>query len=67
MTQDEKIYKEAATALIGYYSWHMDELLELYNAMGQTHEKDLSKLHLKIEGDGAYIWMDGLHTYFIKL
>lgn len=43
------------------------ELLELYNAMGQTHEKDLSKLHLKIEGDGAYIWMDGLHTYFIKL
>ena len=60
MTQDEKIYKEAAKAL-------MDELLELYNAMGQTHEKDLSKLHLKIEGDGAYIWMDGLHTYFIKL
>ena len=58
MTQDEKIYKEAAKALIGYYSWHMDELLELYNAMGQTHEKDLSKLHLKIEGDGAYIWMD---------
>ena len=48
MTQDEKIYKEAAKALIGYYSWHMDELLELYNAMGQTHEKDLSKLHLKI-------------------
>ena len=46
---------------------HMDELLELYNAMGQTHEKDLSKLHLKIEGDGTYIWMDGLHTYFIKL
>ena len=40
---------------------------KLYNAMGQTHEKDLSKLHLKIEGDGAYIWMDGLHTYFIKL
>ena len=67
MTQYEKIYKEAAKALIGYYSWHMDELLELYNAMGQTHEKDLSKLHLKIEGDGAYIWMDGLHTYFIKL
>ena len=58
MTQDEKIYKETAKALIGYYSWHMDELLELYNAMGQTHEKDLSKLHLKIEGDGAYIWMD---------
>ena len=55
MTQDEKIYKEAAKALIGYYSWHMDELLELYNAMGQMHEKDLSKLHLKIEGDGAYI------------
>ena len=49
MTQDEKIYKEAAKALIGYYSWHMDELLELYNAMGQTHEKDLSKLHLKID------------------
>ena len=82
MTQDEKIYKETAKALIGYYSWHMDELLELYNAMGfppdyiidrdynamgQTHEKDLSKIHLKIEGDGAYIWMDGLHTYFIKL
>ena len=61
MTQDEKIYKETAKALIGYYSWHMDELLELYN------EKDLSKIHLKIEGDGAYIWMDGLHTYFIKL
>ena len=34
MTQDEKIYKEAAKSLIGYYSWHMDELLELYNAMG---------------------------------
>lgn len=67
MTQDEKIYKETAKALIGYYSWHMDELLELYNAMGQTHEKNLSKLHLKIEGDGAYIWMDGLHNYFIKL
>ena len=44
MTQDEKIYKETAKALIGYYSWHMDELLELYNAMGQTHEKDLSCL-----------------------
>ena len=59
MTQDEKIYKEAAKALIGYYSWHMDELLELYNAMGQTHEKDLSKLHLKIEAM-AHIsgWMD---------
>ena len=54
MTQDEKIYKEAAKALIGYYSWHMDELLELYNAMG-------------FPPDGAYIWMDGLHTYFIKL
>ena len=46
MTQDEKIYKEAAKALIGYYSWHLDELLELYNAMGAGHEKDLSKLLL---------------------
>ena len=51
MTQDEKIYKEAAKALIGYYSWHMDELLELYNAMGQTHEKDLS------------IYLDGWTSY----
>ena len=58
MTQDENLCKETAKALIGYYSWHLDELLELYNAMGQTHEKDLSKLHLKIESDGAYIWMD---------
>ena len=48
MTQDENLCKETAKALIGYYSWHLDELLELYNAMGQTHEKDLSKLHLKI-------------------
>ena len=45
MTQDEKIYKETAKALIGYYSWHMDELLELYNAMGQTHEKDYPAPH----------------------
>ena len=67
MTQEEKIYKETAKALIGYYSWHMDELLELCNTMRQTHETDLSKLHLKIAGDGAYIWMDGLHTYFTKL
>lgn len=67
MMQDENLCKETAKALIEYYSWHADELLELYNAMGQTHEKDLSKLHLKIESDGAYIWMDGLHTYFIKL
>ena len=67
MTQDENLCKETAKALIGYYSWHLDELLELYNAMGQTHEKDLSKLHLKIDSDVAYIWMDGLHTYFIKL
>lgn len=37
----------------------MDELLELYNAMGQTHEKDLSKLHLKIEAMvHIFGWMD---------
>ena len=30
--------------------------------MGQTHEKDLSKLHLKIESDGAYI-LDGWTSY----
>ena len=61
MTQDEKIYKETAKALIGYYSWHMDELLELYNAMGQTHEKDLSKIHLKI---GRWrIYLDGWTSY----
>ena len=57
-----KNVKETAKALIGYYSWHMDELLELYNAMGQTHEKDLSKLHLKIEGDGC-IYLDGWTSY----
>ena len=34
MTQDENLCKETAKALIGYYSWHLDELLELYNAMG---------------------------------
>ena len=61
MTQDENLCKETAKALIGYYSWHLDELLELYNAMGQTHEKDLSKLHLKIESDGAYL--DGWTSY----
>ena len=62
MTQDEKIYKEAAKALIGYYSWHMDELLELYNAMGQTHEKDLSKLHLTDRGRWR-IYLDGWTSY----
>ena len=67
MTQDENLCKETAKALIGYYSWHLDELLELYNAMGQTHEKDLSNLHLKTERAGAYIWQDRLHTHFIKL
>ena len=67
MTQDEKIYKEAAKALIGYYSWHMDELLKLYNAMGQMNEQDASKLHLEIDGDRVYFWVEGLHIYFIKL
>ena len=34
MTQDEKIYKEAAKALIGYYSWHMDELFRALQCDG---------------------------------
>jgi len=28
MTQNEQLNRETAKALMGYYSWHMDELLE---------------------------------------
>ena len=52
MTQNTQLNKETAKALVGYYSWHMDELLKLYNAMGQTHETDS---------------VDGFHKYFIQL
>lgn len=67
MAQNEQLNKETAKALVGYYSWHKDELLKLYNAMGQTHETDLSKLHIEVEGDRAYVWVEGLHKYFIQL
>ena len=67
MTQTEQLNKEMAKALMEYYSWHMDELLKLYNAMGQTNEQDASKLHLEIDGDRVYFWVEGLHIYFIKL
>lgn len=67
MTQNTQLNKETAKALVGYYSWHMDELLKLYNAMGQTHETDSSKLHLEVEEDRACFWVDGFHKYFIQL
>lgn len=67
MTQNEQLNRETAKALMGYYSWHMDELLELCNAAGGTNETDVSKVHLEM-GDGyARFGIEGLHTYFMKL
>ncbi len=67
MTQNKQINTEAAKALIGYYSWHMDELLGFCNAAGGTNETDVSKVHLEI-GDGyVYFGINGFHTYFMKL
>ena len=34
MTQDENLCKETAKALIGYYSWHLDELLRALQCDG---------------------------------
>lgn len=60
MTQDEKIYKETAKALIGYYSWHMDELLELYNAMGPNCMRRIYLSFILRQRAMAHIsgWMD---------
>lgn len=53
--------------LVEYYSWHMDELLKLYNAMAGTDFGDTALLHLEIEEEEARIWVDGGESFALKL
>lgn len=53
--------------LMKYYSWHMDELLKLYNAISDSKEDDISKLILDIDEKYIRFGIEGVHIYFTNL
>lgn len=53
--------------LFGYYSWHMDELLTLYNALAGTDYRETDKLHLEQDKQAVYFWIEGGRTFYLPM